>query len=541
MKTSNLFLFALTLFGVLDASKKGGNSKSNAKGGRRQIPRTRITRTNDEASTDSSEVDSTFGISASSRPFPVHRLLMIEYNRAFPETSEKTVDPSVVLNYFNGKSATQTVADDEKSIKSLSDHEVEGLKISSKSEAPKLCKRKSNKKRTNDDLDKFDENDAADVLMTMSKSGGNAEIELEDNSDKHKSKKEKKEKETVFPPLMEVTENMLLRDSIKKYSNYFDERNMSTVGSETLFKCMSNSMSPKLATFLIKNGARLSDTEESAIIALMAKDEGEDVRTKLFRVLLEEDPVSVARIFIRAAGMTEAEDETVDMFFFALLVDMVDNLAQKQTDLLIDIIEVIADSDRFANTLELLFGDRNRLSDLFSRALKSGKVKFIEFVFELGFFNINDKISVTADGREQVLASALFGRIEPSKIFELMQKFGYDMRTSNDPTVNPEGDILLAALAVRDLKSFKKLLMLGASLNVRVGVEQQLLEDFVRENEQEFFEAIQSLKNGTLQAEIEAEDSEEIDAPDAMLSASSISASSSNTREQVIIDLSMDD
>jgi triphosphoribosyl-dephospho-CoA synthetase len=522
MKTSNFVLLALTLLDVLEASgKKGGKLNAKGNASRNQIPRTRAAETTEAPS-------SGFGTGSSSRPFPGHMLLMPVsiMNNVLESSARNNVGITGSRNRLTGAAVSENDHDDENGfslLSSIDDDEFGGNKVIVISESPESNARKikATRKRSNDDhdLDNFDENNAADALLSMSKSGGNGEVDLEDSSEKHKNKKERKEKKQDLPALLNMTENMLFNDTIRKYNKYFDERNMETVGCETLFKCMSNSTSPKLATYLIRHGARLADTEESAVIALAAKEEGEGSLTELFKILLEEDPISVAKIFIRAAGMTEADDETVDMFFFVLLVDMTESLVEAQTDLLISLIEVLAESDRMSNSFGLLLGDGDRIMKLFSKALKSGNASFIELVLDLELLRINDNISLSGQGTVQTLVSSLFGRIESKKIIDFIQKFDYDMKTSNDSAINPDGDILVCALAVRDLKSFKRLLLLGASLNVnvRVGEQSQLLADFVRENEQEFYDAIQSFNMGILQVELETEEAEEIDNPDLML------------------------
>jgi hypothetical protein len=512
MKTSNFVLLALTLLDVLEASgKKGGKLNAKGNASRNQIPRTRAAETTEAPS-------SGFGTGSSSRPFPGHMLLMPVsiMNNVLESSARNNVGITGSRNRLTGAAVSENDHDDENGfslLSSIDNDEFGGNKVISESAKSNPRKIKATRKRAND------ENDAADTLLSMSKSGGNGEVDLEDSSEKHKNKKERKEKKQDLPALLNVTENMLFNDTIRKYNKYFDERNMETVGCETLFKCISYSMSPKLATYLIRHGARLADTEESAVIALAAKEEGEGLLTDLFKILLEEDPISVAKIFIRAAGMTEADDETVDMFFFVLLVDMTESLVEAQTDLLISLIEVLAESDRMSNSLNFLLGDGDRIMKLFSKALKSGNASFIELVLDLQLLRINDNISLSGQGTVQTLVSSLFGRIESKKIIDFIQKFDYDMKTSNDSAINPDGDILVCALAVRDLKSFKRLLLLGASLNVnvRVGEQSQLLADFVRENEQEFYDAIQSFNMGILQVELETEEAEEIDNPDLML------------------------
>lgn len=518
MKTSNFVLLALTLLDVLEASgKKGGNLNAKGNANRNQIP-TRAAETTEAPS-------SGFGTGSSSRPFPGHMLLMPESmrNNLLESSARNDVDITGSRNRLTGAASENDHYDENgfSLLSSIDNDEFGGNKVISNSPKSNPRKIKATRKRANDDLDNFDENNAADALLSMSKSGGNGEVDLEDSSEKHKNKKKRKEKKQDLPALLNMTENMLFNDTIRKYNKYFDERNMETVGCETLFKCMSNSTSPKLATYLIGHGARLADTEESAVIALAAKEEGEGSLTELFKTLLEEDPISVAKIFIRAAGMTEADDETVDMFFFVLLVDMTESLVEAQTDLLISLIEVLAESDRMSNSLKFLLGDGDRIMKLFSKALKSGNASFIELVLDLELLRINDNISLSGQGTVQTLVSSLFGRIESKKIIDFIQKFDYGMKTSNDSAINPDGDILSCALAVRDLKSFKRLLLLGASLNVnvRVGEQSQLLADFVRENEQEFYDAIQSFNMGTLQVELETEEAEEIDNPDLMLAA----------------------
>ena len=482
MKTYHFVLFALNLLGTLDASsRKGGNT------GRSR----RITRTTVISNTYSGDNTDT-GYDSSSEP--VHILLMPEYNMHFGQQAKS--DKSTEKFYHD---------EENKSSELMSDSKVS---------TSKPCKRKATKKRAEFRYDNFDESDAADALISMSKSGGDSEIDLEDY--KPRNKRERKEK--VFLPLKEITDQMLLNDKIRNYSVYFDESNMSSVGSEILFKCMSDSKSPKLATYLIKHGARLADNEESAIIALIAKEEEEEgIRTQLFRVLLEEDPISVAKIFSRAAGMTESADETVDMFFFVLLFEVTEILSETQIDLLMSLIEILSGSDRMSNSLSLLFGDRNRIISLLLRALKSGNANFIEILLERGLIDMNEMIPVSVSV-VQTLTSALFGRIESNKILDFIKRFNYDMKTANNSLINPDGDILLSALTIKDVKSFKKLLLLGASLNVRFGDENQVgLEESVRVNHVDFYEAIQSFKRGTLKAEIDAEEAEEIDAPDAML------------------------
>ena len=226
----------------------------------------------------------------------------------------------------------------------------------------------------------------------------------------------------------------------------------------------------------------------------------------------------MAKIFTRDSEIVEAVDDSVDLYFSDLLANILDALVQTQNDLLIELIEVLVATERMSNTLSLLLDNTDRVMNLFTKALQNGKVSFVELILELEFININDKIKFSSSESEQTLVSAMFGRIESSQIIRLIQKFQYDFSTSNNSSINPEGDSLLAALNARDLKSFKKLLILGASLNVLVGDKNQLLEDFVRENEKEFFDAIQSFKNGTLSDEIAAEEANELEAPYAVLS-----------------------
>ena len=427
--------------------------------------------------------------------------------------------------------ATAGAYSDEESLKSLSDSETESV--------PKRNYKKRKPKRQVENIENFDEEAAAaaDGLLSMSKSGISvAELEGE----QPKEKKEAKHENVLL--LKPITDSMIFKDTIKNYALYFDERNMTTVGSETLFKCISNSVAPKLAKFLIQNGARLADTEETGLLIIVAKEDHEGLVAKYLKDLFVVDPVGITKIFVRAADMVDENNFSVDMFFLHFLYEEINNFIESGSDLLLPVIEILSPSGRMQSTLEIVSGDHERVLKLFFKALKLGNSNFIEIALKSRWISVDERIPIDSNGRTQTLISILFGKLDSDKILTLIKEFKYDLRITHDSEINPNGDILFFALFARDLKSFKKLLLMGASMDVKLYLKDKLvsLEEFTRINRPEFYSAIQSFKSGTLKEEIMFGDKEENVQIDQMLVESQEQQPSNTSTAIEVIDLSLD-
>lgn len=514
MKSSSVIFVALSLLGVLDASKSG-------KGGAK-----RIRRTTASSSTEIAE------------PLPVHRLITLSQAFATVQalaneesdvsaqndnvtvqavTNEESNSPA---HNANTTEVQQMEEDDGMSLKSIidDDEELERLTPASRARITtvRMAKRKNKRKRNDQPLpESFGDDDAAEILMGISSSN----ITVADiNGSKPKAAKKKaavEEKE-----LKAVTENMIVNDTIKNFGLYFDHRNISTVGNEILFRCVSTSVAPRLGHALIEMGARLPDNEETAFIVLVAKNDPEDLVAKFLQALLVADPVGIVKVFKRAAEMTEEDDKTVDEFLTALFQnETASHFITNEFDGLLTLIIELSKTDRLSGTLQALVGARDRIVRLFVRALRLRDAEFIETVLARGWLRAEELLFIRPNGRAQTLISTLFGWIESKVIISLIKKYGYNLSITHESQTNPDGDILISALRCRDLESFKHLLLMGASLKVRLLQKDKLvtLEEYVADNRPEFYNAIQLFKEGKLQAAMEAEETEEVDEPDAML------------------------
>lgn len=359
---------------------------------------------------------------------------------------------------------------------------------------------------------------AADVLLSMSGSRGAATLSpKEAKSDKraHKAKRTPPSfKKTATTPksrpkLKPLSDSTFLAAKVKNFSAYFDDRNISTVGVDYLLKCFHSSHFLQLAKFLIRKGARLPATEAtfSGISATMSTVEESGISVSILMELVKIDPEASFKLFLEASKATE-DKVSLDLFLVSILDD-----PETQAYLFsngpasISILSDLLESGNFNGTVNFMVSnmtsppERDQVIQMFGKALETGNFDFIEAILKGGWLDLTERIHME-DRQNLCPISHLFGKFDSEVIMKLIKDLGFNLNFTHDNNINPEGDILLIAMMKDDLKSFKRLLLAGASFNVRLSVKGDKLlslEEYTRKKKPEYHAAIQFFKLGTLQ------------------------------------------
>ena len=367
---------------------------------------------------------------------------------------------------------------------------------------------------------------AVDALLSLSRSSA-SHVDIDEEIRKEESEIQVTRRRPVASepkPLIHLSDGAFFNGRITNFRAYFDERNMQTAGNETLFKCFFFSRFFKLAKFLIENGARLPENEilPAAFAAALSGERNSQVAVDILMELLKNDAVDTVKLFIKVAGMMEKESvSSMDTLLISLLMD-----PEARTSFLFlpsssiaQIIKDISDSEMIlpdslafiCNNFDCGEIEKEFALEVAVKAIKNKNSGLLEIFLEKGWIKVDDTIAIEEGKPQLTIISHLFGKFEPQTILRLIKKFNYPLNYTHNHEINPEGDILLAAVMGKDLECFKRLLLAGASLNVKID-ETRTLEAIVISSSKKypeflkFHEAIENFKSGTLAAQIEAED-----------------------------------
>ena len=415
-------------------------------------------------------------------------------------------------------------------LKTLVDYDSSSLKSESDGEGEQTSNKK---KRTEDDQVQS----AVNALMTLSRSGGSSHVNIDDLIRGDEQEQEQKparrraapkNRRTVTrraaapatterKPLLALSEGAFTKATIKSFRSYFDDRNMATAGNETLMKCFFFSHFFDLAKYLVENGARLTENESlpAAFVAALAGDENSEIAAGILMELLKYDPLGTVKIFLNVAKTMETGTaNAMDNFLMSLLMDKETSFLFFGSSSIPEIIEMLLDSELMPESLKYICNnydgpvEKEMILEATVKVINSKNAALLEIFLENGWIDIDERMVLEKGKSQLTVASHLFGKFESQTILRLMQKFKYPLDYTHDRNTNPNGDILLAAAMGKDLASFKRLLLVGASYEVKMSPKMTLekIVDLDRANRPGFYEAIQKFKAGELKAEVDAED-----------------------------------
>ena len=351
------------------------------------------------------------------------------------------------------------------------------------------------------------ENLALEALLTLSKSENDNKLidKTSQNVDGSvdtcistqkvkRTKNPKAEKEVVqkvIGQLSPMTERAFAHPIQIDFCAYFDESNIQTEGVIYLRRCLSESRSFNLGKFLIKNGARIPEDELCVFIVNIMENILENgISNNLIMEMIRVDPVGMIDLLSKTCI------ENVDFYLMSGLISDFETFAYLiSCPDLIKLISLLIESKyNMINTLKLIFNnlavpfEHDIVIDFFKKARENGNADFIELIFNLGLIKVDDRL------KHCTLISKLFGKIPSTRIITFIKQFGYDLKYTHDMTENPNGDILLFAMAKRDLESFNELLKMGASIEVKLIFKSEIMTitEYSRIKYPEFYEAIQN-------------------------------------------------
>lgn len=393
--------------------------------------------------------------------------------------------------------------DSESSLKSMSDREEEYTDV--QIQGKKKRKRASKAKAAVGSNLEGAEGVTISALMSM-RSGSSDAVSIGNGDEPAKKPTKKAPKEVKVPELKKMTDQLFNTQRAHRFDLYFDGTNFNTEGTAFLARCFNESEYYALAYFLILNGARLPLTEDVINAMVIAKNETNTVARDILVALIRVDPVGSAQLFAEAAK----KDESFDIFFLDLLYNEDETSVYfKTSDQLFEAFEIFAKSGNMPQTLINIIEDK--AIEFMVMAIEGGKAELIELFLEGKWIQAEDQVVIN-DNSFTVICQ-LFGRIGSKRIIDLIKKHSYNMNYTHNAEMNPNGDILVAALAGKDLESFKRLLLLDASLDVKFVLKNGAsiaLRDYAASKRPDIQAIIQSFDEGTLQAEVDAEDQQTV-------------------------------
>ena len=279
--------------------------------------------------------------------------------------------------------------------------------------------------------------------------------------------------------LVEMSEKVFSDAETKNFKRYFDERNMQTAGSEFLFKCFHFSHFFNLAKYLIENGARFSETDMSVLDASFTSaslgGENEEISVAILMELLKCDPTETVNLFVKIAGTRDQEGaRNLDAFLISLLMESETAFIFFDSPRIVDIIKLLTDTGAMPEALLFICNEFNGTVKedvsipIVVKAIRNGNAALVEIFLEKKWISVNSRFVLAENKSSLSLICNLFGHLSSETILHLISKFKYPLDYSHDSSINPEGDILLAAVMGGDLVSFKNLLLAGASYNIHL-------------------------------------------------------------------------